>query len=47
MAKKPKWGVNNYVKRTTKKRKGRHAKSYSKRCPHRKKSRGQGKKRVL
>ena len=42
MAKKPKWGVNNYVKRTTKKRKGRHAKSYSKRIPKKSKYKGQG-----
>ena len=26
MAKKPKYGLNNYVKRTRKKRKGRHSK---------------------
>ena len=36
------FGVNNYVKRTAKKRPGRHAKSYSKRKPYRKKYRGQG-----
>ena len=43
MGKAPKWGVNNYVKRTRRKRPGRHAKSYSKRIPHKKKYRGQGK----
>jgi len=42
MAKAPKWGVNTYHKQTKKKRPGRHAKSYSKRIPHRKKNRGQG-----
>ena len=44
MAKKrPLFGVSNYVKRTQKKRPGRHAKSYSKRVPARKaKYRGQG-----
>ena len=42
MAKKPKWGVNNYVKHTAKKRKGRHAKSYSKRIPKKSKYIGQG-----
>jgi len=31
-----------HVKRTPHKRPGRHAKSYSKRIPHRKSSRGQG-----
>ena len=31
MAKAPKWGINNYVKRTTKKRKGRHSKRPNKR----------------
>jgi len=40
--KKPLFGVSNYVKRTAKKRPGRHAKKYSKRIPRRKKSRGQG-----
>jgi len=45
--KKPLFGSNTYHKRTRKKRPKRHAKSYSKRCPTRKKSRGQGKKRVL
>ena len=43
MAKKrPLFGVSNYKKRTRKKRPKRHAKSYSKRNPARKKSRGQG-----
>jgi len=42
MAKKPLFGVSNYKNRTPIKRPGRHAKSYSKRIPHRKKSRGQG-----
>ena len=37
------FGVNNYIKRTQKKRPGRHAKSYSKRIPRRKRTRGQGK----
>ena len=41
----PKFGVNVYHKRTPKKRPGRHAKSYSKRIPRRKKSRGQGRRR--
>ena len=45
MAKKYKFGVNLHVKRTPKKRPGRHAKSYSKRIPRRKKSRGQGRRR--
>tara|TARA_E500000318_G_C3471281_1_gene176587 strand:+ start:343 stop:474 length:132 start_codon:yes stop_codon:yes gene_type:complete len=40
--KKPLFGVSNYVKRTPKKRPGKHAKKYSKRIPRRKKSRGQG-----
>ena len=40
--KKPLFGVNNYHKRTPKKRPGRHAKSYSKRIPARNKTRGQG-----
>ena len=40
----PKFGVNNYKKRTQRKRPGRHAKSYSKRKPKRKlRYRGQGK----
>ena len=40
---KPLFGVSNYVKRTPKKRPGRHAKSYSKRIPPRKaRYRGQG-----
>ena len=42
MAKKGIFGVNIYLKRTPKKRPGRHAKSYSKRIPRRKPSRGQG-----
>ena len=37
------FGVNTYVKRTRKKRPHRHAKSYSKRIPRRKRTRGQGK----
>ena len=37
------FGVNTYIKRTRKKRPGRHAKSYSKRIPRRKRTRGQGK----
>ena len=41
--KKPLFGVNTYTKRTRKKRPGRHAKSYSKRIPRRKRTRGQGK----
>ena len=41
--KKPLFGVNNYHKRTPKKRPGRHAKSVSKRIPRTKKTRGQGK----
>ena len=45
--KKPLFGVNTYIKKKPRKRPGRHAKSYSKRIPKRKKSRGQGKKRVL
>ena len=47
MAKKSKslYGGNVHIKRTPKKRPGRHAKSYSKRTPRRKKSRGQGKRR--
>jgi len=40
--KKPKFGVNNYTKRTPKKRPGRHNKSWSKRIPRRKTYRGQG-----
>ena len=42
MANRPLFGVSNYHKRTPKKRPGRHAKHYSKRIPHRKKSKGQG-----
>ena len=45
MGKLPKFGVNVYHKSTPKKRPGRHAKSYSKRIPRRKKSRGQGRRR--
>ena len=41
--KRPVFGVSAYIRRTPKKRPGRHAKSYSKRIPHRKRSRGQGK----
>ena len=37
------FGVNNYIKRTRKNRPGRHAKSYSKRIPRQKRTRGQGK----
>ena len=40
--KKPLFGVNNYHKRTPKKRPGKHAKKFSKRKPHSKKYRGQG-----
>jgi len=40
--KKPLFGVNNYYKRTPKKRPGKHSKSYSKRIPRRKPYRGQG-----
>ena len=40
--KKPLFGVSNYKKRTPKKRPGRHNKSWSKRIPRRKRSRGQG-----
>jgi hypothetical protein len=47
MARRALFGVSNYKKKTYKQRPGRHAKSYSKRIPHRKKSVGQGKKRVL
>ena len=36
------YGINNYVKTKPRKRPSRHAKSYSKRIPSRKKSRGQG-----
>jgi len=42
MARKGIFGFSNYKKRTQKKRPGRHAKSYSKRIPRRKKSVGQG-----
>ena len=38
----PKYGLSNYKGLTPRKRPGRHAKSYSKRIPRRKKSRGQG-----
>ena len=41
MAKKPKYGLNNYVKRTRKKRKGRHSKRPNK-SSRKKRSRGQG-----
>ena len=37
------YGISNYHKKTQKKRPGRHSKSYSKRIPHRKRSKGQGK----
>jgi len=40
--KKPLFGVNTYIKRTPKKRPGRHSKHYSKRRPKRKAYRGQG-----
>ena len=40
--KKPMFGVNNYHKRTPKKRPGVHTKRRNKRKPHRKKYRGQG-----
>jgi|TARA_R100001079_G_scaffold19288_1_gene9660 hypothetical protein len=40
--KKPLFGVNNYHKRTPKKRPGKHSKSYGKRIPRRKPYRGQG-----
>lgn len=40
--KKPVFGVNNYHKRTPKKRPGRHAKSFNKRKPYRKPYKGQG-----
>ncbi len=36
------FGVANYVKRTPKKRPGRHTKRLNKRVPRRKKDRGQG-----
>jgi hypothetical protein len=36
------FGVNNYHKRTPKKRPGIHTKNKNKRKPHRKKYRGQG-----
>ena len=43
MAKKlPKFGVNNYHKRTPKKRPGRHTKRLNKRVPRRKPYKGQG-----
>ena len=43
MAKKlPKVGVNNYHKRTPKKRPGRHTKRLNKRVPRRKPYKGQG-----
>ena len=40
--KKPMFGVNNYHKRTPKKRPGVHTKRLNKRKPHRKKYKGQG-----
>jgi len=40
--KKPMFGVNNYHKRTPKKRPGQHTKRLNKRKPHRKKYKGQG-----
>jgi hypothetical protein len=40
--KKPLFGVNNYHKRTPKKRPGKHSKRYGKRIPRRKPYRGQG-----
>jgi hypothetical protein len=42
MGKAPKWGVNNYVKRTKRKRPGRHAKRPNK-GSRKKRYRGQGK----
>ena len=42
MGKAPKWGVNNYVKRTKKHRPGRHAKRPNK-GSRKKRYRGQGK----
>ncbi len=36
------YGISNYVKNNPRKRPGRHAKSYSKSVPARKKYRGQG-----
>ena len=41
--KKSVFGPSNYKKRTPKKRPGRHNKSWSKRIPRRKRTRGQGK----
>ena len=40
--KKSVFGPSNYIKRTPKKRPGRHTKRLNKRKPHRKKNRGQG-----
>jgi hypothetical protein len=40
--KKAVFGPSNYIKRTPKKRPGRHTKRLNKRKPHRKKNRGQG-----
>jgi len=40
--KKSVFGPSNYVKRTRKKRPGRHTKRLNKRKPHRSKYRGQG-----
>jgi len=42
MGKVPKYGVNDYHKRTHVKRPGRHAKSLSKRIPRKKAYKGQG-----
>ena len=39
---KPLFGVNNYHKKTPKRRPGRHAKKMSKRKPPRKRYKGQG-----
>ena len=41
MAKKKMFGVNSYVKKTRKKRPGRHAKSFNKKY-NKKRNRGQG-----
>jgi|TARA_R110001583_G_scaffold8984_1_gene42488 hypothetical protein len=37
------FGVSNYIKKTHKKRPGRHNKKYNKRVPSRSKNKGQGK----
>jgi hypothetical protein len=42
MAKKSAVGIVTFFKESTKKRPGRHAKSFNKRLPKRKKPRGQG-----